>query len=261
MDGRPGTSAFEFEASFEAAGRQWAFLQERLKAAGKAAALGSKAASVGDVAALSRALQTVRALLREIEPVLDQTGAIVSRNYAESMRSGDFAREVVAAAARQDLSGVRIVHGVVFSFPVVVAPQPDKLAVRLGKKLLRVLRPSALVAELQKLRSRKPSGARLVKLLDAIERAYLDAAGGRSNIAVKIQDIYERLTPLPDQRREYGEVDFISDLYALERENVLLTAKNRVISFPASTGTRGGNAVRLTTESGEERLYSSIRFD
>lgn len=261
MEGSSGTSEFGFEAAFEAAEGHLALLGERLKAAGKAAALGQRAARVGDLAALSRAVQTVRATLRELEPALDQAGAIVSRNYAESMRSGDFAREVVASAARQNLPGVRVVHGVVFSFPVVVAPQPDKLAVRLGKKLLRVLRPSALVAQLQALRSRKPSSARLAKLLDAIERAYIDAAGGRSNIAVKIQDIYERLTPLPDQKREYGELDFISDLYALERENVLLSANRRVISFPASTGTRGGNAIRLTTESGEERLYSSVRFD
>jgi hypothetical protein len=261
MDGSSRSSEFGFEAAFEAAENHLSLLEEHLKAAGKAAAAGQKAARVGDLAALSRAIQTVRVTLRELEPGLDQAGAIVSRNYAESMRSGDFAREVVASAARQNLSGVRVVHGVVFSFPVVVVPQPDKLAVRLGKKLVRMLRPSALVAQLQSLRTRRSSGPRLAKLLDAIERAYIDAAGGRTNIAVKIQDIYERLTPLPDQKREYGELDFISDLYALERENVLLTANRRVISFPASTGTRGGNAIRLTTESGEERLYSSVRFD
>jgi hypothetical protein len=261
MNGGPRNPEFGFETSFDAADSHLALLEERLKAAGKAASLGLKASRSGDVGSLSRSIQTVRGILRELEPVLDQAGAIVSRNFSESMRSGDFAREVVAAAARERLSGVRVVHGVVFSFPVMVAPQPDKLAVRIGKKLMRMIRPSALVAELQALRNRKASGAKLVRLLDSIERAYLDASRGRTSIAIKIKDIHERLTPLPDQRRDYEELDFISDLYALERENVLMTANQRVISFPASTGTRGGNAIRLTTESGEERLYSSIRFD
>ncbi len=236
-------------------------LLERLRTATNAATRGKRAAREGDLPALSREVQTVRATLRELEPALDRAGSVVARNFADSMRAGDFAREVVEAAARERLSGVRIVHGVIFSFPVVVTPQPDKLAVRVGTKLMRTLRPSALVAVLQRFRNRKPSSARLEKLLEAIERAYLDAQGGRANIAMKIQDVYERLTPLPEQRRDYTELDFISDLYALERENVLTTKTTRVISFPASTGTRGGNAIRLTTEAGEERLYSSIRFD
>ena len=142
-----------------------------------------------------------------------------------------------------------------------MTPQPEKQANRIGKKLFRTLRPSALIAHLAAARKRKPSSARLTRLIDAIERSYLDVAGGRPNIAVKIAEVYDRLTPLPEQKTEYTQTDFIADCYALERANILETSNRRILSFPASTSARSGNAIRITTEEGEERLYSSLRFD
>ncbi len=252
---------FEFEAAFTRAAEQLADVSESLASATKAIAAAKKAAALGDVASLSKGVQAARIALENVGQLMDATAAITTRDFAEAMRSGNFGREVVTFANRARLTGVRVVHGVICSFPVVVTPHPDKLAIRVGKKLTRILRPSALVTELEKLRKRKTSTARLTKLLEAIERAYLFAASEHLNMAVKIDDLYDALTPLPDQKTEYTELDFITDLYALERENILETSNKRVISFPASTGTRGGKAIRITTETGEERLYSSIRFE
>ncbi len=250
-----------FETAFSDAEQSLVEVANRLAAAAKVVSAGRKAAATGDVAALARSIQSARASVREADAALNRAGGVLLHDYADSMRAGNFGREIVDASRHSGLLGVRVVHGVIFSFPVVVTPLPDKLAVRIGKRLFRMLRPSAIVKELDALRKRKPSPGRLNKLVDAIERAYGIASAGRTNIAVKIRDVYDNLTPLPEQKLEYSELDFVADLYALERENILETGSNRIVSFPASTGTRGGNAIRVATENGEERLYSSIRFD
>ena len=99
------------------------------------------------------------------------------------------------------------------------------------------------------------------KLVDAIERIYLLRTQDKLGIPVPIQAIYELLTPLPGQRDEYTEIDFVADLYALQRAGTLKSSDDRRLSFPASTSTKFKKAIRIATEDGEERLYSSIRFD
>jgi len=248
------------EATFSDAESSLSSAADDLTMALKAVRNAQKAAQLGDVQALSRGVNTARSALGDVEPALDRAGDALRFDYPQCMRSGQFAQEVTRLAASKGLAGVRVVYGVIFSFPVILTPLPDKLGVRVGKKLMRVLRPSALVATLEAARKQKPSPARLGRLLNAIERTYANVAPA-GNVAVKIETIYDRLTPLPEQKDDYSEADFIVDLYALERANILVSSSGRVLSFPASTSTRGGKAVRITTEEGEERLYSSLRFD
>ena len=258
---RAAQNSFSFEEAFEAADVGIAGALDRLSAAQRALIAAKKASTIGDVAALSKAVHAARAAIRESEPHLERVAIEVARDFATAIRSNDFTHEIVARAIKMNLPGVRLVHGVVFSFPVMLTPYPDKLSVRIGKKLFRSLRPLALVRVFQAHRERVPSKRYLERLLNAIEEAYLDASAREYSIAVKIADIHARLTRLPDQKNDYSELDFISDLYLIERENILQTVGHHIISFPASTGTRGGNAIRITTESGQERVYSSIRFD
>ncbi len=248
------------ESAFSSAESGLSSAAEGLGAALKALRVAQRAAQLGDVQNLSRGLNTARSILTEIEPELNRAGDALRLDYPTLLRSGQFAQEVARLAVAQGLTGVRVVYGVIFSFPVVLTPLPDKLGVRIGKKLLRKLRPSALVTELQDQRKRKPSTARLGRLLNAVERSYSQIAPGGS-VAVKIETIYDRLTPLPEHKDDYTETDFVADLYALERANILISSNERVLSFPASTSARGGKAIRITTEEGEERLYSSLRFD
>jgi len=258
---QPSPQTFSFEETFEAAEAGIAGALDRLVAAQRSLVVGNKAALVGDVAALSKAVHAARSAVRESEPYLEHAALAVAKDFAQAMRSNEFAREVVAQAGKVKLAGVRLVHGVIFSFPILLSPLPDKLSVRIGKKLLRTLRPSTLVRNLEAQRNRAPSKRYLERVLAAVHEAYLDASQRQYSIAVKITEIHDRLTRLPTQKADYSEIDFISDLYMLERENVLITSTDHVISFPASTGIRGGNVIRITTESGQERVYSSIRFD
>ena len=114
--------------------------------------------------------------------------------------------------------------------------------------------------DLRRLRS-QPARDNLRPLLTAFEKAYLAASGGEDGIAIPLKRVYELLVLRPGQGREYTEVDFLLDVYRLDRAGAQVTPAGRELTLPASTGTRAGKGLRFVTETGEERWYSSIRFD
>jgi hypothetical protein len=50
------------------------------------------------------------------------------------------------------------------------------------------------------------------------------------------------------------------DVYRLDLSGPHVTRANRRFDLPASTSTRGGKGIRFATKDGEEKLYSTIRF-
>jgi len=173
---------------------------------------------------------------------------------------GAYMAELIGSAEAGGLDGVREVDGQLYSFPVVVKVDARDLSLKVGRKTQRGLRPSAVVALLSRLRS-QPAKDNLRPLLTAFERAYLAATGGKDGIAVPLRRVYDLLVLRPGQGREYTEVDFLLDVYRLDRAGVQVTPAGRELSLPASTGTKGGKGTRFVSETGEERHYSSIRFD
>ncbi len=173
---------------------------------------------------------------------------------------GDYVAELMRSAEADGLDGVREVDGQLYSFPVVVKVDARDLSLKVGRKTQRGLRPSAVVALLRRLRT-QPAKDNLRPLLTALERAYLAATGGQDGIAVPLRRVYDLLVLRPGQGREYTEVDFLLDVYRLDRAGAQVTPAGRELSLPASTGTKGGKGIRFVTETGDERHYSSIRFD
>jgi len=176
------------------------------------------------------------------------------------LESGAYVAELIASAEEDGLDGVREVDGQLYSFPVVIKVDARDQSVKVGKKTQRGVRPSAVVALLSRLRS-QPATGNLRPLLTAFEKAYLAATGDQDGIAIPLKRIYDLLVLRPGQGREYTEVDFLLDVYRLDRAGVQVTPSGRELSLPASTGTRGGKGNRFVSETGEERWYSSIRFD
>jgi len=222
-----------------------------------------KAAKIGDVRALSKAVRAAQAASHSLDPSLQGANRTLERDFGAEMRSGAYSKEIEQAAARANLRGVRVVPEAIVSFPIVAKPIPDKLAIQYGKKTSAAIRPSAVVSHLAKMRERRTptSTTRARKLVDAIERAFQTITGNRYNRSVPIRDIYQLLTPLPGQSAEYTEYDFVQELYFLQRAGVLESSSGRRLSFPASTGTTGRSVIRIATEEGEERPFSSVKFD
>jgi hypothetical protein len=73
--------------------------------------------------------------------------------------------------------------------------------------------------------------------------------------------VYELLTLLPGQAREYSGHEFARDIYLLDRSGLTETRDGFVVSFPASTGTKSaGGRITAITENGQERRYWGIAF-
>jgi hypothetical protein len=176
------------------------------------------------------------------------------------LEEGGYVTELIACAEAATLEGVREVDGQLYSFPVVVKVDARDLSLKVGRKTQRGLRPSVVVALLKRLRT-QPAKDNLRPLVAAFEKAYLAATSGQDGVAVPLRRVYDLLVLRPGQGREYTEVDFLLDIYRLERAGPQITPAGREMSLPASTGTRGGKGIRFVTETGEERHYSSIRFD
>jgi hypothetical protein len=176
------------------------------------------------------------------------------------MEDGGYLAELIGSAETLGLEGVRQVDGQLYSFPVVVKVEARDLSLKVGKKTQRGLRPSAVVALLKRLRS-QPGRDNLRPAVAAFEKAYLAVTGGQDGMAVPLRRIYDLLVLRPGQGREYTELDFLLDVYRVDRAGVQVTPAGREMSLPASTATRGGKGYRFVTETGQERYYSSIRFD
>jgi hypothetical protein len=131
----------------------------------------------------------------------------------------------------------------------------------------RRLRPSSVVARLRAMQDRPPRfrpDAFMESLFKAY-RALLQQRHGSSwpdNAPVeRLVRIYELLTLLPGQAREYSSHEFARDIYLLDRSGITETRDGFVVSFPASTGTRSASAViTAIAENGQERRYWGITF-
>lgn len=259
-----GTNGALSDVSLEAALSE---LDERLSATSRALAAAHKqlkqaveAARQGNLRDLPRALDGVV----ETSGTLAQTALNARRSWSfdgrRHLEQGGYVAELLARAETDGLTGARAVDGQVYSFPVVVKLDTRDQSIKVGKKLHRGLRPSVVVRLLRRLRE-QPAKDSNRQLLATFEKAYLAETRRQDGIAVSLRRIYDLLVLRPGQSREYTEVDFMLDVYRLDRSGVRVAPSGREMSLPADTGTKLGRGIRFVTETGEERLYSSIRFD
>ena len=258
LDGpRPGAglepALAELDGGLAAAQKALAAAQRQLKQAAEASRQGHL-----------RDLPKLLAGAAEAADAFAEAATLARRSWAFDVQghleTGAYMAELIASAEAGGLEGVREVDGQLYSFPVVVKVDARDVALEVGKKTLRAMRPSAVVALLRRLRS-QPAKDNLRPLLAAFERAYLAATSGQDGIAIPLRRVYDLLVLRPGQGREYTEIDFLLDVYRLDRAGVQVTPSGRELSLPASTGAKVGRGIRFVTETGEERLYASIRFD
>jgi hypothetical protein len=260
IDGPPSPSDAALETALAQLDGRLAATQKALTAAQRHLKQATEASRQGNLRDLPKLLDGAA----ETAGAFARAALDASRSWAfdgpRHLEEGAYLAELIGSAQAGGLDGVREVDGQLYSFPVVVKMDARDLSLKVGKKTQRGLRPSAVVALLKRLRS-QPAKDNLRPLLTAFEKAYLAVTGGQDGVAVPLRRVYDLLVLRPGQGREYTEVDFLLDVYRLDRARVKVTLAGRELSLPASTATKGGKGTRFVTETGEERLYSSIRFD
>jgi hypothetical protein len=212
-------------------------------------------------AALSAVEQAVDALRQQVAATAQRWDFDETSYFAR----GEYTRELLETAASMRVAMFEQ-DDRLYSYPSLVQVLAAERMVLIDRTRERRLRPSIVVEHLHALQERPPR-FRPEAFLEALFNAYRILAqqhgsGGLQRAAVeRLAQVYELLTLLPGQSREYSRQEFARDLYLLDRSGVTRTRDGYVVSFPGSTGMKSATGViTAITESGEERRYWGIAF-
>jgi hypothetical protein len=218
--------------------------------------------------------------LRELRGALDaaeQAATALQRQIAQSRSTWEFdedayfagdayLREVQATAQKMGVA-VHEQDSRLYCYPSLVRVLPGERTVLIDRTRERRLRPSVLVAHLRDLQGR-PARFRPAAFLESLHDAYellhrAREGRGRSSSGrvVRLKDIYDVLTLLPGQSRDYSLQEFARDLYLLDQSGEITTRSGEVLTFEASTGIRSAGAtITIVTQTGQQKPYYGIAF-
>ena len=241
-------------------------------------------ASLKSAAATSRSLKRLRAVvhdgnLREMGSALaavEQSVEALQQQVALTLHgwdfdeagyfnSGAYTDELLATAARMQLA-IYEQDDRLYCYPSLLRVLAAERTILIDRTRERRLRPSVVVAHLRTLHDRAPR-FKPDAFLEALFKAYRalvsrHPSGKQEPGPVeRLARVYELLTLLPGQAREYSSHEFARDIYLLDRSGLMKTRDGFVVSFPASTGTKSASGViTAITENGQERRYWGIAF-
>lgn len=221
-----------------------------------------KAAAVGDLRALRRALAGAEEALADAAEAAGQlrdSWPLTEAEETEVFSSGAFTRELLAQAERAGLA-IFDQDGVLSSYPSLVRTLPRQQAVSIDRKAYRQVRPSRLVAHLKELQNREPklSVERFAETLFAAYRLLAPEPGAM----VRLMDVHQALTLLPGSARDYGVQEFARDVYLLDRSGHDRTRSGAQIRLSAgATSARDRrNLLLVVTRDGAEKSYYGVEF-
>ena len=186
-------------------------------------------------------------------------GPLTARSYLAE----GYPEELRAAAAAAGISFTER-DGRLYAFPLLLKIEPKDMAVRVGKKLERRIRPKQLVALLAAIQ-RRPQRFSEARFLDLIYKTYerivrpewRKTEKGLGPV-VPLADIHAVLTLLPGS--EYPIEEFGRDLLLLDRKPELRTREGHQFRFPGSALARERQPVKVYDEEGRERMYFGLAF-
>ena len=214
--------------------------------------------------------------LRKTIEVADQAIAALRQQFANAKAGWDFDEEAYLSGstfrselletARQLAVKMFEQDNKLYCYPFLIRILPNERSLLIDKVRERRLRPSVLVRHLKDLQN-KPVRFKPETFLEGLFGAYRHAVATRgrdhfgTGVVVKLHDIYELLTLLPGQPKEYSLQEFARDIYLLDQSRVDRTRNGLVVSFPASTGTRSvTSTITVITQNGHEKKYYGISF-
>jgi hypothetical protein len=242
------------EADADAAARAAASVAKEIKRAKSAANHGTLRDLQKSIAAAEQMADALRDAVRTL-----RTGwQFDEREYLES---GAYTQELIETARER---GVRLFEQDerILSYPSVARVLAGDAAIEIDKKRERRIRPSVVAEHLRALQQKQPR-FKAEQFLESLYRAYrlaLAEKGREEGATVRLLDLYQILTVLPGQAREYSKQEFARDLYLLEQSGVEETREGLHVRFPAATGTKTSGTLSTVTREGELKTYFGIAF-
>ena len=231
-----------------------------------------KAAKEGNIAGIKRAQSRFGAALEELSRAMDSASSswpFGEEEEQQYLRDG-YAAELRDIAQERGLN-IYERDGRLIASPSVVRVLPGDRAVRIDRKRVSTIRPSALVGLLLE-NQKRASTYRSEAFLESLYKVYSaltreDSSGrlmkGTSGRVVPLSLIYIMFASRPGQEREYTRTDFARDLYLLDTGGVTTTKSGAVVSFPTSTGARSAKASDVflfADPDGRDVQYYGVRF-
>lgn len=245
-----------------------AMTEERVDAALKEAAAVTRelkkaktGAQRGQLRELRRALDNATSLAADATRAAEAAQASFDFDEKDHLESGSYAKELLEAAAVQDVAMFEADERLL-CYPSLIKILPGDAAVEIDRRREKRLRPSVLVALLAATQERPPR-FRPQPFLESLERGYdlVRSRGDRPDAAVvRLVDVWNVLTLLPGQQREYTRPEFARDLYLLDSSGEATAKSGRVLRWHASSGTRGSGALATVAKTGQQQLYWGVSF-
>ena len=138
---------------------------------------------------------------------------------------GAYTRELLETAARVRVAMFEQDERL-YCYPSLVQVLPAERMLLIDRARERRLRPSIVVEHLRTLQERSPR-FRPEAFLETLFKAYRALAQRHGSAALergpveRLAEVYELLTLLPGQSREYSRQEFARDLYLLDRSGVV----------------------------------------
>ncbi|MGE0822190.1 MAG: hypothetical protein AB7G75_01585 [Candidatus Binatia bacterium] len=223
------------------------------------------AAQVGNLRDLQKTLEAAGQAISDLEKQFEAAKAGWTFDEETYLANGAFVSEVLATAARNDVH-IYERDDRLYCYPSLIRVLPGDRAVVIDKTRERRLRPTILVKHLQALQN-KPVRFKSEAFLESLYDAYTTAVKTRdkerqeTGAVIPLVEIYNLLTLLPGQAREYSRQEFGRDLYLLDQSGVMTVRNGAVASFHAARGNEApSKIIPLVTTSGQAKAYYGISF-
>jgi hypothetical protein len=247
----------EVETKLDEVERQAKSLLTRVKRARRMAA-------IGDINGIVTQLEQAPEAANRLATAFSSLDGAFAYDADEAFTNGTYVTELKQEAARQGLTLVER-DGRLSAFPLILKLDPRTPGVRVGRKMVRAIRPSALVKSLKAVQLTGRFNA--AGFLDQLWRAYLHLAPSpwkpqnpSDGPTVSLSQIHALLTLLPAAATDYPREAFVCDLLRLNREPDTKTRGGWSFSLPSSTGSKGQDRLTVYDERGAEHVFVGIRF-
>jgi hypothetical protein len=223
------------------------------------------AAQGGNLRDLQKSLETAEQAIADLKRQFTTAKAGWDFDEETYLANGDFVSEVLAVAQQ---TGVHIHErdDRLYCYPSLIRVLPNDRAVIIDKTRERRLRPSVLVQHLQELQN-KPVRFKSEAFLESLHEAYSTAVKTRGKerhdtaAIVPLVEIYNLLTLLPGQAKEYSRQEFARDLYLLDQSGVATARSGATVSFHAARGNEAtSKIIPIVTKTGQAKTYYGISF-
>jgi hypothetical protein len=250
-------------------------LENGLEAALAATQVDAEAVLKASVA-LSRELKKVRGSavtgqVRDLRKALD-AAVTLSVDLAEATRraqsgfevdevdylsSGGYAKELLALAAERGVAMFEEDERLL-CYPSLLRLLPGDAAVEIDRRREKRLRPSVVIDALAAAQLRPPR-FNAEPFLRSLAGAYALLAQDGTGVQ-RLIDVWDVLTLLPGQAKDYTKPEFARDLYLLDQSGVTATKSGRTLRWHASSGTRGAGVLTTVAKTGQQQRYWGVSF-